>query len=157
MDYLMFLCYTLFSSILENAQFEIMKLAHVLNANKPWNRLFRVTSCPCLHHLFINYQKHANESFYNSWKSIIADFENIDKRKFWKVIIHFCKIKKIVHFQLFLLSLLLFLQAKPNGISPMLKKQIVRTIRLPLFLLSMMKIQEVFNVCLSKFEIAVSH
>ena len=33
MDYLILLSNTSFSSILENAQFEIMKLAHVLNAN----------------------------------------------------------------------------------------------------------------------------
>ena len=34
-DYLIFLSNTSFSSILENAQFGITKLAHVLNANTP--------------------------------------------------------------------------------------------------------------------------
>ena len=36
-----------------------------------------------------NQRKHAKESFYNNLELIITDFENNDKRKFWKVIRHF--------------------------------------------------------------------
>ena len=52
-DDLIFLSNKSFSSILENAQFEITKLAHVLNANHPYYQLFRETSYSCLHHVFI--------------------------------------------------------------------------------------------------------
>ena len=38
-----------------------------------------------------NQRKHAKESFYNNLELIITDFENNDKRKFWKVIRHFVK------------------------------------------------------------------
>ena len=43
MDCFIFLSNAPFSSILENEQFKITKLAHVLNANNPLFRLFRVT------------------------------------------------------------------------------------------------------------------
>ena len=38
-----------------------------------------------------NQRKHAKESFYNNLELIITDFENNDKRKFWKAIRHFVK------------------------------------------------------------------
>ena len=38
-----------------------------------------------------NQRKHAKESFYNNLELTITDFENNDKRKFWKVIRHFVK------------------------------------------------------------------
>ena len=39
----------------------------------------------------VNNQKSAKESFYNNLDSIVSDFQNNDKRKFWKVIRHFVK------------------------------------------------------------------
>ena len=42
-NYLILLSNTSFSSILVNAQIEMTKCAHVLNATNPLNRLFRVT------------------------------------------------------------------------------------------------------------------
>ena len=42
-DYFIFLSNTSFSAILGKAQFEITKLAHVLNADNPLYRLFHVT------------------------------------------------------------------------------------------------------------------
>ena len=36
-----------------------------------------------------NQKKHAKESFYNNLDIIVSDFQNNDKRKFWKVIRHF--------------------------------------------------------------------
>ena len=36
-------------------------------------------------------KKHAKESFYNNLDIIVSDFQNNDKRKFWKVIRHFVK------------------------------------------------------------------
>ena len=38
-----------------------------------------------------NLKKHAKESFYNNLDIIVSDFQNNDKRKFWKVIRHFVK------------------------------------------------------------------
>ena len=38
-----------------------------------------------------NQRKHAKESFYNNLELIITDFENNDKRKFWKDLRHFVK------------------------------------------------------------------
>ena len=38
-----------------------------------------------------NQRKQAKEFFYNNLDLIITDFENNDKRKFWKVIRHFVK------------------------------------------------------------------
>ena len=52
-DYFIFLSTTSFQPILENAQFEIPILIYVLNADNPFYRLFHVTSCSCLHLLFI--------------------------------------------------------------------------------------------------------
>ena len=38
-----------------------------------------------------NKKKHAKEYFYNNLDIIVSDFQNNDKRKFWKVIRHFVK------------------------------------------------------------------
>ena len=38
-----------------------------------------------------NQKKHAKEYFYNNLDTIVSDFQNNDKRKFWKVIRHFVK------------------------------------------------------------------
>ena len=38
-----------------------------------------------------NQKKHAKEYFYNNLDIIVSDFQNNDKRKFWKVIRHFVK------------------------------------------------------------------
>ena len=39
-------------------------------------------------------KKHAKELFHNYLDNIVSDFQNNDKRKFWKVIRHFVKINK---------------------------------------------------------------
>ena len=41
-----------------------------------------------------NQKKHAKELFYNNLDVIVSDFQNNDKRKFWKVIRHFVKNNK---------------------------------------------------------------
>ena len=41
-----------------------------------------------------NQKKHAKELFYNNLDIIVSDFQNNDKRKFWKVIHHFVKNNK---------------------------------------------------------------
>ena len=41
-----------------------------------------------------NQKKHAKELFYNNLDIIVSDFQNNDKRKFWKVIRHFVKNNK---------------------------------------------------------------
>ena len=41
-----------------------------------------------------NQKKHARELFYNNLDIIVSDFQNNDKRKFWKVIRHFVKNNK---------------------------------------------------------------
>ena len=38
-----------------------------------------------------NLENHAKEFFYNNLDIIVSDFQNNDKRKFWKVIRHFVK------------------------------------------------------------------
>ena len=38
-----------------------------------------------------NKKKHAKKYFYNNLDIIVSDFQNNDKRKFWKVIRHFVK------------------------------------------------------------------
>ena len=38
-----------------------------------------------------NKKKHAKEYFYNNLDIIVSDFQNNDKRNFWKVIRHFVK------------------------------------------------------------------
>ena len=43
MDYFIFLSNTSFSAILEKAQFEIKKLAHVLSTDNPLYQIFRAT------------------------------------------------------------------------------------------------------------------
>ena len=41
-----------------------------------------------------NRKKHAKEFFYNNLDIIVSDFQNNDKRKFWKVFHHFVKNNK---------------------------------------------------------------
>ena len=38
-----------------------------------------------------NKKKHVKNFFYNNLDIIVSDFQNDDKRKFWKVIRHFVK------------------------------------------------------------------
>ena len=42
-----------------------------------------------------NKKKHVKELFYNNLDIIVSDFQNNDKRKFWKVIRHFVKNNKV--------------------------------------------------------------
>ena len=56
-EYFIFLTNTSFQPIKENAQFEIPILIYGLNADNPLYQLFRVTSCSCLHLLFIRPSK----------------------------------------------------------------------------------------------------
>ena len=70
-----------------------------------------------------NLKKHAKESFYNNLDIIVSDFQNNDKRKFWKVIRHF--VKNYIHHLLSLLYVLHFQMVKTNGILMIRTKLIV--------------------------------
>ena len=39
----------------------------------------------------VNNKKHAKKYFYDNLDIIVSDFQNNDKRKFWKAICHFVK------------------------------------------------------------------
>ena len=64
-EYFIFLTKTSFKPIKENAQFEIPISIQIygLNADNPLYQLFRVTSCSCLHLLFIPMQNHVIKRF----------------------------------------------------------------------------------------------